>query len=114
MPPSWAPARTSWRSLAGDGVTALRHAFAIAVLPFTMAVLVPLWLARRAGLTPVPATSAGGLTVQAAGLVLLAVGLTLFVASLRRFAIDGHGTLAPWDPRASSWCAVLIAMCAIR
>jgi protein-S-isoprenylcysteine O-methyltransferase Ste14 len=79
-------------------VTALRHALAIAVLPFTMAVLVPLWLARRAGLIPSVATSAGGLAMQAAGVFLLAVGLALFVASLRRFATDGHGTLAPWDP----------------
>jgi protein-S-isoprenylcysteine O-methyltransferase Ste14 len=79
-------------------VTALRHALAIAVLPFTMAVLVPLWLARRAGLAPAVATSAGGFAMQAAGVLLLAVGLALFAASLRRFATDGHGTLAPWDP----------------
>jgi protein-S-isoprenylcysteine O-methyltransferase Ste14 len=79
-------------------VTALRHALAIAVLPFTMAVLVPLWLARRAGTTPGIATSAGGLAMQGAGVVLSAVGLALFVASLRRFATEGHGTLAPWDP----------------
>jgi protein-S-isoprenylcysteine O-methyltransferase Ste14 len=79
-------------------VTALRHALAIAVLPFTMAVLVPLWIARRAALTPAVAGSPGGLVLQAAGLAVLAVGLTLFVASLRRFVTEGHGTLAPWDP----------------
>jgi protein-S-isoprenylcysteine O-methyltransferase Ste14 len=45
-----------------------------------------------------PATSAAGLLVQVGGLALLALGLTLFVASLRRFATEGHGTLAPWDP----------------
>lgn len=79
-------------------VTALRHALAIAVLPFTMAVLIPIWLARREGLTPAPATSVRGLLVQAGGLGLLTVGLALFVASLRRFASEGRGTLAPWDP----------------
>lgn len=79
-------------------MTALRHALGIAVLPFTVAVLVPLWLARRAGLTLAVATSARGLAMQAAGVLLLAVGLALFVASLRRFASEGHGTLAPWDP----------------
>jgi protein-S-isoprenylcysteine O-methyltransferase Ste14 len=79
-------------------VTALRHAFAIAVLPFTMAVLIPLWLARREGITPAPAGSAAGIAVQAGGLGLLFAGLTLFVASLRRFATEGRGTLAPWDP----------------
>ena len=76
----------------------LRQAFAIAVFPFTMAVLVPLWLARREGLTPALAGSAAGLATQAAGLALLALGLALFVASLRRFATEGRGTLAPWDP----------------
>jgi protein-S-isoprenylcysteine O-methyltransferase Ste14 len=79
-------------------MTALRHALAIAVLPFTMAVLIPVWIARRAGLTPAPAGSMGGLVMQAAGLAVLAVGLALFVASLRRFATEGNGTLAPWDP----------------
>ena len=80
------------------GWTALRHAFAIAVLPFTMAVLVPLWLARRSGVAPAPAASVGGLVLQAAGLGLLVIGLALFAASLRRFAAEGRGTLAPWDP----------------
>jgi protein-S-isoprenylcysteine O-methyltransferase Ste14 len=79
-------------------VTVLRHALAIAVLPFTVAVLVPLWLGRRAGLVPALAGTPAGLAVQTAGLALLAVGLALFVASLRRFATEGRGTLAPWDP----------------
>jgi protein-S-isoprenylcysteine O-methyltransferase Ste14 len=76
----------------------LRHALAIAVLPFTMAVLIPLWLARREGISLAPATSAAGMLVQVAGLAILMLGLALFVASLRRFAGEGHGTLAPWDP----------------
>ena len=29
---------------------------------------------------------------------LLAIGIALFASSLRRFAVDGKGTLAPWDP----------------
>jgi protein-S-isoprenylcysteine O-methyltransferase Ste14 len=76
----------------------LRHAIAVALLPFTVAVVVPAWLARRADVTLGPASSPGGLALQALGLVLLIVGLVLFVASLRRFAVEGHGTLAPWDP----------------
>jgi protein-S-isoprenylcysteine O-methyltransferase Ste14 len=79
-------------------MTALRHAIAIAILPFTMAVLVPVWLARREGLSPAPATSVTGMVLQVAGLGVLVVGLSLFVASLRRFATEGQGTLAPWDP----------------
>ncbi len=90
--------RTSSRSLAGDLVTLLRHALAVVVCPFTVAVLVPVWLARRGGLMPALAGSAAGLAMQAAGLALLAAGLALFVTSLRRFATEGHGTLAPWDP----------------
>ena len=79
-------------------MTLARHTLAIAVLPFTMAVLVPMWLARRTGSVLAPADSVAGLAMQAAGLAALTVGVTLFVASLRRFAAEGHGTLAPWDP----------------
>ena len=62
-----------------------------------MAVLIPLWLARRNEI--VLALGAGpSVAVQGLGLGLLAVGLVLFVASLRRFATEGEGTLAPWDP----------------
>jgi protein-S-isoprenylcysteine O-methyltransferase Ste14 len=78
--------------------TVLRHLLAVAVLPLTMAVLVPLWLARREGVTPSPAETVLGLGGQAIGLVVMMVGLALFASSLRRFAIEGHGTLAPWDP----------------
>jgi protein-S-isoprenylcysteine O-methyltransferase Ste14 len=85
-------------SLARRVVGILRHSLAIAVLPFTMAVLIPAWIARGEDLTLAPATSVTGLAVQVCGLALLVLGLTLFVASLRRFATEGHGTLAPWDP----------------
>lgn len=79
-------------------VTALRHALAIAVLPFTAAVLIPVWLARREGLKIALATSSVGLALQGVGLVAAGVGLALFLASLRRLAAEGRGTLAPWDP----------------
>ena len=76
----------------------IRHLFAIAALPFVVTVLVPLWLARRYDTRPV---LAGGVThagLQVAGVALLLAGVTLFASSLRRFAVDGRGTLAPWDP----------------
>ena len=76
----------------------LRHLFAIAVLPFTVTVLIPLWIARRRGISPRLGAVPLDLLVQLAGLALLGVGLVLFVASLRRFAVEGRGTLAPWDP----------------
>jgi protein-S-isoprenylcysteine O-methyltransferase Ste14 len=79
-------------------VMALRHLLSIAILPFTMAVVIPVWIARRSGVTPAVGQSAGELAIQLAGLVVLVVGLVLFSASLRRFATEGDGTLAPWDP----------------
>jgi protein-S-isoprenylcysteine O-methyltransferase Ste14 len=76
----------------------LRHLLAIAILPGTVVVLVPIWIARRYGVALAPGGSALQLALQLFGVALLAVGLLLFVASLRRFVAEGKGTLAPWDP----------------
>ena len=75
----------------------LRHLVSVAALPFTVAVLVPRWLL---GGFPAPRVGGGALAVaaQLAGALSLAVGVALFAASLRRFATEGEGTLAPWDP----------------
>jgi protein-S-isoprenylcysteine O-methyltransferase Ste14 len=75
-----------------------RHLAAITILPLTVGVLVPIWIARRHGEALALGHSLGAVLLQVAGLVLLAVGLVLFVASLWRFAAEGEGTLAPWDP----------------
>ena len=79
-------------------ITLLRHLLAIVALPFMVAVLVPFWIAERYGVTFSLGRSIGLVMLQVVGLVLFSVGLVLFVASLRRFAADGKGTLAPWDP----------------
>lgn len=76
----------------------LRHLIAIAVLPFTVAVLIPVWLARRNAIIPDVGLSLLQIGLQSAGVILLAVGLLLFAASLRDFITQGRGTLAPWDP----------------
>jgi protein-S-isoprenylcysteine O-methyltransferase Ste14 len=76
----------------------LRHFLAIAILPFSVTVLIPVWLARRNGTAIAPGASLALLLAQAAGGGLLVIGLILFVASLRRFDREGAGTLAPWDP----------------
>lgn len=79
-------------------MTVLRHLLAIAVLPFAVTVLVPFWIARRNGRALELGSSPGEVALQTLGAVLFLIGLRLFVASLARFAVDGRGTLAPWDP----------------
>jgi protein-S-isoprenylcysteine O-methyltransferase Ste14 len=76
----------------------VRHLLAIAILPGTVLVLVPAWIARRYGVVPAIGRSVAQQAVQFVGLSLLIVGLLLFFASLQRFATEGKGTLAPWDP----------------
>lgn len=76
----------------------LRQLVAIVILPFNVAVIIPLWLAWRNGTPLALGTGAGRLLVQALGLAILGVGLVLFGASLGRFMREGRGTLAPWDP----------------
>jgi len=75
-----------------------RHGVAVALLPFVVTIVVPLGIARRSGARLVLGPGPAALAVQLAGLALLAAGLCFFVASLRRFAGEGEGTLAPWDP----------------
>ena len=76
----------------------LRHLLAIAILPFTVAVLIPLRIAQSYAIAPVIGSSPALVALQVVGVALGAVGLVLFAASLRRFASEGEGTLAPWDP----------------
>jgi len=76
----------------------LRHLFAVAVLPFTVTAVIPVWLARRNDIRLAAGRTVPELGIQVIGLMLLCVGLLLFVASLRRFVTGGRGTLAPWDP----------------
>ena len=76
----------------------LRQLVAIVILPLNVAVVVPVWLARRNGTALTPGDGILELALQALGLALLGLGLVLFGASLRRFISEGRGTLAPWDP----------------
>jgi protein-S-isoprenylcysteine O-methyltransferase Ste14 len=78
--------------------TLIRHLFSIAALPFVAAVVIPTWLARRNGLSLMVGPGFFQLLCQLAGLLLVVLGLVLFALSLRRFAVEGQGTLAPWDP----------------
>jgi protein-S-isoprenylcysteine O-methyltransferase Ste14 len=76
----------------------VRHLIAIAVLPFTVTVVIPMWLAQRNATQLSVGASPAEIGAQIGGLGLLIVGGLLFVTSLQRFATDGRGTLAPWDP----------------
>jgi protein-S-isoprenylcysteine O-methyltransferase Ste14 len=70
----------------------------IAVLPGTVAVVIPLWIVRRRGVQLSIPVTVVSTCAAVAGIFLIACGLVLFGSSLRRFAADGQGTLAPWDP----------------
>jgi protein-S-isoprenylcysteine O-methyltransferase Ste14 len=76
----------------------VRHLLSIAALPFMVAVVIPTWVARRDGVSVGVGQGASVLLVQALGVGLAIVGILLFASSLRRFATEGDGTLAPWDP----------------
>ncbi len=79
-------------------MTFLRHLLAILVLPFTVTILVPRWIARRYDTGARIGTDWLEISIQLAAGACRAVGLVLFASSLRRFAVHGKGTLAPWDP----------------
>ena len=76
----------------------VRHLLSVALLPFSVAVLVPLWLARTNDVSSALGAGVPQILAQILGVLLLVVGLVLFSASLRKFATEGEGTLAPWDP----------------
>lgn len=76
----------------------LRHLLSVAALPFVMTVVIPIWLARRNAVTLRLADSMPSTLLQLLGVGVLGIGLLLFASSLRRFATEGEGTLAPWDP----------------
>jgi protein-S-isoprenylcysteine O-methyltransferase Ste14 len=76
----------------------LRHLIATAVLPFTMTVLIPVWIARWDHVVLRMGSSTLEIMSQLGGLAIFAIGLFLFGTSLWYFAIRGRGTLAPWDP----------------
>jgi len=76
----------------------IRHFVSILVLPGTVTVLVPLWIARRASSSLTAPRDLVSMASVVAGLALAAAGLALFCWSLFYFWTKGRGTLAPWDP----------------
>lgn len=78
--------------------TVIRHLLAIVTLPVMVTIAVPIWIARRYDVGFDAPEGVAELTLVLIGAVALVAGVALFLVCLRRFAIDGHGTLAPWDP----------------
>ena len=78
--------------------TLLRHLLAITALPFLVAIVIPTLLARQFNLTLTFGSTLLHYFAQLIGMVFLLCGLIFFVSSLYRFATEGQGTLAPWDP----------------
>jgi protein-S-isoprenylcysteine O-methyltransferase Ste14 len=76
----------------------LRHLLSVLVLPGTVIVVIPLWLVRSSETTVAAPTTPAGIATALTGAAFLIIGVLLFVASLLRFAGEGRGTLAPWDP----------------
>ena len=72
----------------------MRHLLSFLALPFVVAVVIPISIARR---TPTALVWPPDVW-SALGALALAIGLVLFGASLYEFATRGRGTLAPWDP----------------
>ena len=77
-----------------------RHLRAIAILPATATIVVPVALIALGGSTDVgwglPAELAWLPVV--AGAALIVAGLALMYSTISLFARVGRGTLAPWDP----------------
>jgi protein-S-isoprenylcysteine O-methyltransferase Ste14 len=76
----------------------IRQLIAIAVLPFSVAALIPWWIGANSSVRLAIGSSAQEKGLQVAGCAALAIGLWLFVESVRYFTTKGRGTLAPWDP----------------
>jgi protein-S-isoprenylcysteine O-methyltransferase Ste14 len=92
------PARRAATSFAR--VSAWRHARAIALLPGTVAVVVPavILLTGRGPDIGAGLGRPGAALLVLTGVALIAVGFALWIWTVRLFMRIGKGTLAPWDP----------------
>lgn len=76
----------------------LRQALAILVLPATVVAVVPIWIADRYEVSARLPAGVAGTAFFLAGVASFLIGFALFVTTVRLFAVEGRGTLAPWDP----------------
>jgi hypothetical protein len=83
----------------------LRHLMAIVILPFSVAVAIPLWLARRNDTPLALGAGAGRVAVQALAIAILILGVMLFDCQPGplRARRQGHaGPLGPATPAGGS------------
>jgi protein-S-isoprenylcysteine O-methyltransferase Ste14 len=81
-------------------MAAWRHVRAIGLLPGMATIVVPALLVLPNGSVNVGWGLPSGVAVLPGliGAALIGIGLLLFVQTVRLFAGEGGGTLAPWDP----------------
>jgi len=75
-----------------------RVARAILALPFVATVVVPAIILAAGGGWSWGLDGGARAATVGLGALLSAAGLGLFVSTVRLFATEGRGTLAPWDP----------------
>ena len=76
----------------------MRRHLASLVLPFVVDLVVPLLLVFAFSHTSLRVHLPYRIVQIVSGTIFCAVGLVLLAATIFRFARQGKGTLAPWDP----------------
>ncbi len=83
----------------GRTVSALSHLVAIMALPFNVTIVIPALLLYffnyRTGWGLIPFVK---VLVVTAGIIIIVAGFIILVATIKQFATQGKGTLAPWNP----------------
>jgi len=75
-----------------------RNFLSILLLPAVVTLAVPYWILSRRPADLAGWLSPATLAALLAGAAVVGLGLLLVGGTIRRFATEGRGTLAPWDP----------------
>ena len=79
-------------------VLVARHLLSILLLPAVVTLAVPYWILSSRPSSLLGSVTASTLAALLAGAAVVGLGLLLVGGTIRRFATEGRGTLAPWDP----------------
>ena len=72
----------------------IRQLMSFVALPFTVTIAIPIFIARRTGMTFIKPADGPGLTLVLIGIAILGCGVALFAACVFYFWTRGRGTLA--------------------